>query len=208
MSLGQVERDTSRTQDGVTLERIFAKMARKERLSAGEREALRVALDPLVRSVATKTVWRRGMSYGAHRAAVEDVVQEAWLIAWEIILPKFNPTRGTVYSLVRTVLRRRLIDWLEKQSNTRSVSLTHPEAVADTSAADDETPPVSEAEKTAARKVLRDASDDDRLIYQKRQKGWTHAEIASELGISEKATRTRFHRLCERIRATSEERLN
>lgn len=195
---------SEQTRDGELL-RVLAKLVRKELLSEAEKTTVVVALTPLICSVARRTVERVGLRSRACGVAVEDAVQESWLIAW-VVLPKFNPTRGDVFAFVRTVLRRRLPDEWKRHSDTRTISLTHPEAVADTSAAEDDMPPISDSEIQAARRVLRSASKKEKLMFKMRQDKRSHAEIASVLGISEKASRTRFHRLGKRIRAAAEGR--
>jgi RNA polymerase sigma factor (sigma-70 family) len=186
---------------GNPISRIARKLARRKRLTVGERETLGTALIPLVRSVTTKTVWRRGLSDAAFRAEVDDVVQDAWVITLKELLPDYTEERGSVFAFVRVTLRWRLIDWLERRSDTRTVSLIHPEAVADISGDDSNNGLLlGQAEHEIVKRVLRTASIEDRAIFKMRRRGESHASVAATLGLTPAATRLRLHRLCQRIR--------
>jgi RNA polymerase sigma factor (sigma-70 family) len=196
--------DTPRGKDWDRLLKTVAKLVRKEDVSAAERDALEAALRPVVRSVVAKTVWRRDLSFAAHRAKLEDAVQESWVIIMGEILRDFDPERGSLFAFVRRCLRRRLLSWLEREQAKRFHLLADPNGVPDNRTVASECPARTDELKALVEQALRAASFRDKAIFWLRMRGASYATIASEMGMKVVAARGVMFRLLSHIRALNE----
>jgi RNA polymerase sigma factor (sigma-70 family) len=197
---GAAMSNTRRVQDGEKVLGIVAKLARKEWLSESERADLEAALTPVIRPLAGKAVWRRGLRYGAYEVMLSEAVQESWVITLRDILPRFDRERGNLFAFVRRCLCRRLINWLKREQNNCLHQIEDPNEVADTRIGDDDNDGSHGGVQTLIERALRAASIRDRRIFGLRMSGTRYAEIARELNMTEVAVRGVVFRLLNRVR--------
>lgn len=134
------------------------------------------------------------------RSAAEDVTAAAFERAYRRS-SSFNPARGSRRAWLFGIARNAALDELRRR--TRIAELTN-EPVADTTPADEE------AETAMRRAALRQAMEklsarERELVALKFFAGLTTAEIASVIGVGERAAAMRVHRTIEKLRRACDE---
>jgi putative glutamine amidotransferase len=140
-------------------------------------------LEVMIRNEQDRLTWRLASALGGDLHAAEDVVQEAFVRAWQRLPPGLDHERQRAW--LRRTARNLALDEVRRRLRRPAISLEDAGwlQVQDT------------AEPDAAREALGRLSAHERFVLLLRfQGGFSHAEIAGLLNVSEEAARKRVTR--------------
>lgn len=133
------------------------------------------------------------------RAIAEEVVQEAFLEAWQRAA-RFDPERGAAASWLLTITRTRAIDRIRSEQAARDrmmrIGMLEHEETTEDVADSVERAAMSEWTVNALEQLTARQSEALRLFYD----GYTHREIAERLGVPQNTVKTRVRDGLGRLR--------
>lgn len=165
-----------------------------ERIAAGDKAAVKDCLDTY-----SDLVWSIARRFLANPADAEDAVQDVFIAIWSAA-ERFDPAIASEFAFIATIARRRVIDQLRKMGRRPATdSLDGEDAAQSQPAVASFSEESAEIEKVGLVLETLDPMFSE-VLSMSLGEGYSHSDIASQLGIPLGTVKTRVRRGLMKVR--------